>query len=172
MKNNKGFSLVELIIVIAILAVVTSASFVGFGYLFKTNVKNTVKKINTSLHKTQNYTTSKSSGGRDIGMRLTVDSSGNYCVQNIYNGVPEQQGQTIGKSNLTLKCYKTDGSVTTVGSTPVDIYFDRSTGGLLPADESAPDVYWSKIEILVNGTGRCTITISKITGKTETTYFQ
>lgn len=170
MKNNKGFSLLELIITITILAVVTSASFVGFGYLFKTNVKNTVKKINTSLHKTQNYTTSKSSGGRDIGMRLTVDSSGNYCVQ--YIGVPEQKNQTIGKSNLTLKCYKTDGSVTTVGSTPVDIYFDRSTGGLLPADENVPDVYWSKIEILVNGTGRCTITISKITGKTETTFFQ
>jgi prepilin-type N-terminal cleavage/methylation domain-containing protein len=168
-KNNKGFSLVELIIVLAILAVVTSVSIVGLGYLFNTNVKSTIRKINSSLLKTQSYTTSKSSGGRDVGMRLTVDGSGNYCVQ--YLGIG-QEDEVIGKSNLTIRCHKTDGSTTTVSSTPVDIYFDRSTGGLLSVEESVPDVYWEKIEILVGGTSKGIVTISKVTGKTEITFIQ
>ncbi|MBQ2800955.1 MAG: prepilin-type N-terminal cleavage/methylation domain-containing protein [Lachnospiraceae bacterium] len=169
MKNNKGFSLVELIIVIAILAVVSSVSIVGLSYVSSTNVKSTVRKINSSLLKTQNYTMSKSSGGRDIGMRLTLDSSGNYCIQYIGMG---QTDEVIGKSNIIIKCYKTDNSVQTVASGPVEIYFDRATGGLLTADASVPNVYWNKIEVLIGGKSKGYVTISKVTGKTEVTFTQ
>ena len=170
MKNNKGFSLVELIIVIAILAVVTGVSFVGFGYVYRTDVKSTVKKINTSLLKTQSYTTSKSAGGRDVGMCIKTDGAGNYCIG--YKGMDGQPDVKIGKSKLTIKCYKTDGTEVIVGPTPVEIYFDRSTGGLLCADENVKDVFWSKIEVLAGGSKGSVITISKVTGKTEVTYFQ
>ena len=171
MKNNKGFSLVELIIVIAILAVVTGGSIVGFGYLYRTDVKSTVKKIDSSLLKTQSYTTSKSTGGRDVKMILKTDGSGNYCIG--YEGIEGQEDVKIGKSRLAIKCYKTDGTQVTVGSNQVKICFDRATGGLLPVDENDPNgVCWSKIEVSAGGTRTCTITISKVTGKTEVTYFQ
>lgn len=170
MKNNKGFSLLEMIIVIAILAVVASVSFVGLGYLYTTNIKSSVKKINSSLLKTQSYTTAKSIGGRDVGMRIKVDTQGNYCVE--YLGITEQADEVIGKKNLTVKCYKSDGSVQQVtSSSPVDIYFDRATGGLLPVAEGG-STYWSKIEITTNGANQCTVTISKVTGKTEMTFFE
>ncbi len=176
MKNNKGFSLLEMIIVIAILAVVSSVSFVGLGYLYSTNIKSSIKKINSSLLKTQNYTMAKSNGGRDVYMRLSQGSDGDYYIQYLrVSGSTEvkiQDDEKIGKKNLTLTCYKDDGSAETVSvGSPVDVYFDRSTGGLLPTQPGG-NVYWSKIEITVNGSNRCTVTISKVTGKTEVTLFQ
>lgn len=171
MKNNKGFSLLEMIIVIAIMAVVTSVSFVGLGYLYSTNIKSSIKKINSSLLKTQSYTTAKSIGGRDVGMRIKKTSDGYYIE---YLGIPGQEDEKIGNTNLKVTCYYdgygSDGITRVSGteivdtSNPVDIYFDRSTGGLLPYTDKA---YWKKIEIIANGSNSCTVTISKVTGKTE-----
>lgn len=176
MKNNKGFSLLEMIIVIAILAVVASVSFVGLGYLYSTNIKSSVKKINSSLLKTQNYTMAKSNGGRDVYMRINQASDGNYYIEywrvSGETRVKIQDDEKIGKKNLTVTCHKDDGSTATVSvGSPVDVYFNRSTGGLLPITAGG-DVYWSKIEITANGANRCTVTISKVTGKTEVSFFQ
>lgn len=171
MKNNKGFSLLEMIIVIAILAIVTSISFVGLGYLYSTNIKSSIKKINSSLLKTQSYTTAKSIGGRDVGMRIKKESDGYYIE---YLGIPGQEDEKIGKTNLTVICYYVGGSTgseTVDTGNSVDIYFDRSTGGLLPRTAGGDD-YWNTIEITANGANRCTVTISKITGKTEMTFFE
>lgn len=176
MKNNKGFSLVELIIVLAILAVVTGVSFVGFGYVYGKNVKSTIEKIDNSLLKIQSYTMSKSTGGRDIYMRLTKKSDG-YYVEYWHSGATSPiESENIGKKNYTLTAYYNGGSsgTVTVGSaqnSQVDIYFDRSTGGLLPLTAGG-DTYWSKIEVRAGGTGGYSVSISKITGKTEIKKFQ
>ncbi len=167
MKNNKGFSLIELIIVIAILTVLTSASIVGFGYLYKTNVKGCLKKINSALIKTQSYTISKSAGGDDIGMKLVYDTDG-YYVQ--YKGIANLSKEMVANSKMKIRYKDTAGNVKFVDSSnPLEIYFERSTGGL-QADASGN--YVTAIEITNAGTfddsSPCPcITISKVTGKTE-----
>lgn len=180
MKNNKGFSLVELIIVLAILAVVTGVSFVALGYVYGKNVKSTIEKVDNSLLKIQSYTMSKSTGGRDIYMRLTKKSDGYYVEYwhaGIGTGAPALlESENIGKKNYTITAYYDGGSsgTVTVGSaqnSQVDIYFDRSTGGLLPLTAGG-DTYWSKIEVRAGGTGGYSVSISKITGKTEIKKFQ
>ena len=47
--NNKGFSLVELLIVIAILGIVGSGTFMGFNVLHNANVGNSAGTINSTL---------------------------------------------------------------------------------------------------------------------------
>lgn len=169
MKNNKGFSLIELIIVIAILTVITSASVVGFGYLYKTNVKSCVKKLNGALIKTQSYTTAKSAGNKDIGMKLTCDADG-YCVE--YKGIATLGKEVIASKKVKIRYKDASGNVLGYvdASHPLEIYFDRSTGGLLPQDTSGN--YIKVIEITnassFDDSGTCpSITISKLTGKTE-----
>lgn len=176
MKNNKGFSLVELIIVLAILAVVTGVSFVGLGYVHGKNVKSSVEKIDSSLLKIQSYTMSKSTGARDIYMRLTRKSDGYYVEYWHTGAATPMESENIGKRNFTITAYYEGGSTgtVTVGSaqnSQVDIYFDRSTGGLLPLTAGG-DTYWSKIEVKSSGTGGYSVSISKITGKTEIRKFQ
>lgn len=179
MKCNKGFSLIELIIVIAILAVVTGVSFVGLGYLYNSNVKSTIKKINTSLLQTQSYTTAKSVGGRDIYFKLYQDSGDYYTAMcredSSGNEIKLQEPEKVGKKNLTVKYVASDGinvnEVDINSSNSLKLYFDRSTGGLLPMANGG-STYCSKIEISVNGLSKCSVTISKITGKTEVAIFQ
>lgn len=176
MKGNKGFSLIELIIVIAILAVVTGVSFVGLGYLYNSNVKSTIKKINTSLLKTQSYTTAKSVGGRDIYFKLYQDSGDYYtamCREDSSGKEIElQKPEKVGKKNLTVKYFVSDGAEVKIDSSnSLKLYFDRSTGGLLPI-VTGGSTYCSKIEISVNGLSKCSVSISKVTGKTEVTIFQ
>lgn len=174
MKNNKGFSLVELIIVLAILAVVTGVSFVGLGYVYGKNVKSSIEKIDNSLLKIQSYTMSKSTGGRDIYMRLTKKSDGFYVEYWHAGAASPIESENIGKRNYTMTAYYDGGSSGTVAvdsGSPVDIYFDRSTGGLLPLTAGG-DTYWERIEVKAGGTGGYSINISKITGKTEIKKFQ
>lgn len=173
MKNNKGFSLVELIVVIAILTVITSASAVGLGYLYKTNVKSSVKKFNNALIKTQSYTTTKSAGGKDIGLRITLENEG-YCVE--YKGVSTLKKEVIASKKIKIRYKDSAGNVLQDGTTPMEIYFDRSTGGLLPyqEDSSGNKTYVKTIEFTnassFDGTSNYShITISSLTGKTEVT---
>lgn len=167
MKNNKGFSLVELIIVIALISILTGVSFVGLGYLYNTNVKSTVQKLDSSLQKVQSYTTAKSSGGRDIGLVIKKNGDGFYVE---YKGIAGQQDEKIGGTNLTFNYY-VGGSAVAIDSThPLEINFDRSTGGLLPLTNNGSD-YCEKIEVSLNGANKCTITISKVTGRTEISFF-
>ena len=48
-NNNKGFSMVELIITIAIMAILTGSFVAAAGYLKYANAKSGAKKINTEL---------------------------------------------------------------------------------------------------------------------------
>lgn len=167
MKNNKGFSLVELIIVIAIISILTGVSFVGLGYLYSTNVKSTVQKLDSSLQKVQSYTTAKSNGGRDVGLVIKKKSDGFYVE---YKGIAGQEDAKIGGQNLTFKYY-VGGTATIIDSTQsLELNFDRSTGGLLPLTNNGSD-YCEKIEVSLNGANAYTITISKVTGRTEISFF-
>lgn len=49
MKNNKGFSLIELIIVVAILAIMSVGGAAGFGYLNLANASKCASKIDGGI---------------------------------------------------------------------------------------------------------------------------
>ena len=56
--NNKGASLIELIVVIAIIAVLLSAGFVAFSVLNTSNIKNATRTTKTYIEKTRTNTMS------------------------------------------------------------------------------------------------------------------
>lgn len=180
MKNNKGFSLIELIIVIAILSVLTGVSAVGLGYLYSTNVKSSIKKVDSSLQKVQSYTVSKSVGGKDIGLKLKKKADGFYAE---YMGIPNLSEEKFGEKNLKVYYMDSTGAgwteVTAVND--LKVYYDRATGGLQPLSGTGSSaIYISKIRLTTSSETNaaddaskcCTVEISKITGKTTVTVYQ
>lgn len=168
--NNKGFSLIELIIVIAILSIVTSTVVVSVGYLYNTNVKSTLKKMNSALLKTQSYTTTKSLESKDIALKITKDSTG--CVLHYVDSsgadIPGMDSEKIGNNKICVALEYSDGSSQVVDtSTPGYVYYDRATGGVLQDGGK----YLQKVYVsnnAANPTGsNMYITISKITGSTD-----
>ncbi len=169
--NNKGFSLIELIIVIAILSIVTSTVVVGIGYLYSSNVKSTLKKMNSALMKTQSYTTTKALENRDVKLKITKDGTG--CVLHYVDStdadIAGMESEKIGNNKISVALEYSDGTSQLVDtSNPGYVCFDRATGGLLP--DTVGGKYLKKIYVSNTsnpvGSGMY-ITISKITGKTD-----
>ena len=174
MKNNKGFSLVELIIVIAILSVLTGVSVVGIGYLYSTNLKSSVKKLDSSLQKVQSFTMTKATNPTSIGLKIKQTGDGWYAE---FQGIPGQSDEKLG--NKRLKVYYLDSSNNwnqVIAGSDLTVRFDRATGGLLPQDGTTAE-YVTKIRI-TNGSAVddaskcCTIEIGKVTGKTTMKIYQ
>ena len=171
--NNKGLSLVELIVVIAIMSVLTGVVSFGISNIFNTKVTQCADNMENIINKVRVNTM----GRNEVTLRFDQDSDGRY-----FSETKEKKGygstatvetvtEQVGKSGMGVK-FTTDSSITDPSASGVQtlsnadgneikIQFDRSSG-----------------EVKVDGSGACvrkiwiirntkvkTITIYKETGK-------
>lgn len=153
--ENKGFSLVELIIVVAIVAVLGGVALTGMSLLTSRPVDECAKKLQVALEGSRSTTMGKYSGY----LEFTADSNGVY-VKEYINGVANGDKVKIGKSGVTVSAATTSGSVT-FGATPYKVEFDRADGSLVtPAD--------GPITITVsNGSRTIIVTVDRLTGRVD-----
>jgi type IV pilus assembly protein PilA len=112
-KNNKGFSLVELIVVIAIMAVlvgVLAPQFMGYVTRSKIstdiqNVENTIQAVNVWMADNENSTGKVNNGTSEVSL---VQIEGNKTVNCATN---------VGVANYTLKYDKWENASITYDST-------------------------------------------------------
>ncbi|MCH5265666.1 MAG: prepilin-type N-terminal cleavage/methylation domain-containing protein [Lachnospiraceae bacterium] len=107
-KNKQGFSLVELIIVIAIMAILTGLMGLGFGYLRTADSKGVAYGINSGLSDLKSRTMAKSEA---VYMHL-VERDGNYYLNytDSEDALSESEGlgEKIGSSAVEVKCDGTE----------------------------------------------------------------
>lgn len=159
MKNNKGITIVELITVVAIMAILTAGTITYVGMLGSSQVKKCTRNIEYSLSQTKTIALSKTSAS----MVLYADDTGVY-VKTIYNGTEEVE--QVGKAGLTVNYYVTRSRDTAinVGTTAGDgllLTFDRSSGAM---KKLADGTYCYGIEV-EGGTTSLMIVIEPLTGK-------
>ena len=109
--KKDGFSLVELIITISIIAILTGLAAFGFGYLRTADAKGTANAINSGLSdlKAENMTKNKK-----IYMHL-YEYDGSYYIHYTSEDEessfsPDGSGKEIGKSTVTVSCDGTEMS--------------------------------------------------------------
>lgn len=162
-NNNRGFSLVELIVVVAIGAILIGASILSIASISGTAAKQCARNIESILNKTRVTTMGKDSAAIEL-YKDGADGAYYYKVT-VTNGKGETTAETkkIGRSNLEIR-YSTNASTTFVDaskldvSNPIKIEFDRSSG----AEKTDIGKIWVK-----HGSTEKTITIYKETGKIE-----
>lgn len=137
-KDNKGFSLVELIIVVAIMAVMLSFTFYSFSLLTGQDARECANNLMTALGKEKTYALTKSATA-DCYMEVMQDTDGYYYVRYY---VPENaidlkwallDKQKIGKGSVDIICTfkESDGSESKIkiqGGQTLIIVFDRVSG--------------------------------------------
>ncbi len=160
MKRNQGYSLVELIVVIAIMAVLTGTVTISVSAVGGFKAKECTKNIQSYINKTRVSTMGKNS----VVLHLYKGADDAFYAQTITNGTADA-AQQIGKKTVTVKY--TDGddltSMSELDTTGVYIEFDRSSGAMkLPA--SGPSIYVHKITVS-QGSKNYVITIYRETGK-------
>ena len=154
-KDNRGLSLVELIVVISIMVILTGLVTATIGVANKKPADECIAKIYATL---QDLRVS-SMGKYNAYGELYVGSNGQIYIKEtlIYDDSGNQSEivRVVGAKGVSVTV---DGTVLTSSSTPVKIEYDRSSG----AFKTAPGTIYA-----AKGSRSLGIKLNKRTGKME-----
>lgn len=175
-QNNKGYSLVELIIVIAIMAALTGTIVFSISLIMSSDAKGCAHSLVSALADTK----VNAMGREGAYLELKRDSDGNiWCTQYVNKGGTwniSGQAQKIGTRRTFISFFDATSEVTNGGGTELTedagslfISFDRSSGSYRESGSGPSGVtykYYAGFEI-IGGSKDYLVTLHKLTGKTE-----
>lgn len=180
MKRNEGFSLVELIVIIAIIAVLGTVTVAGTGMLTGWNMNKCVEMLDGGLSETRVSAMSKGVAY----LTITRDAEGNYYME--MTGSPEEK---IASRNISITyATQVEGSTELVEgieittAKPLILTYDRASGAFSPVveynlengeynfvmsgeGENLSYVYCTSLEISAGESKSVTIRLVRSTGK-------
>lgn len=181
-SNDRGFSLVEMVIVIAIMAIVVTTAGLSISMVSGRKVKKCADEIVSTIERTRVLSLGKDQG--QVEFILSQDASGDYHVR-IYQGSNASDApildRAVGKDPIEIKVFFSDGTEAELGNiagnTPHAIHaagegglrliFNRASGAFEKGTNAVgSDVKTYCDKIVVTGNGR-TIEITTVgpTGK-------
>lgn len=119
--NNLGVSLTELIVVIAILAVLAGGSITFMGLIPRTQVNSCVQDFAVQMGKVKTHTMSF----QDVRVELYQNDTGVYMQ--VYKGSDAQPPVQIGKGGISVKA-KIGGLEQDLNGKRLELSYDRSSG--------------------------------------------
>jgi len=162
-KDNRGLSLVELVIVIAILAVVGSLVTMGLSAATSKPAEECAKKIVSTLNSARMSTMGK----QTVAINLYQESDGVY-VEEVINGVVVKS-QKIGAKGVQIEyMLEGGGGYQALGdsSNKLSLSFKRTTGGFnYPLIGGTTQSEYCESIRAKKGNRQSTISIAYLTGK-------
>ena len=167
-KNNKGYSLVEVIIVVAIIAAIGLTAMLSVSLIFNANARTCANDIAGAISECKIMTMTKGQGN----VRLILYRDGENG--NIFYELQTRESTSASWETNNDGAQKVGAGKCIVGSsdgandlpdspdTAWEIYFDRSTGALYTGTSS--EIMDHGIYV-VGGNRRYHIKIEKLTGK-------
>ena len=178
MEDNKGFSLVEILVCLAIIGVFLSFLFMNTGVINNYNTKEAAKKLNSSILNCRMYALSKSVGGArlpdangafvsnstDVYLKVYQKSDKSYiCDLYVNNSLLESK--TLSTKKIKISYTDSAGVAHDVTNTEsIMIGYNRSNGAFLPMSDGT--TYVSEINVL-GATVTYNMKLYSKTGKTE-----
>lgn len=161
-RDNRGLSLVEMIIVIAILAVVSGILVLGIGTAISKPAEECARKIQQSLEGARVYTMGK----QRLSLKFYVDDGCVYVQETATSpdgSVKVKNPVKIGARGVKVT-YRLEGGAgdTDLAATPLTLSFDRATGGFSTTECSPGFSNEIKVE---KGSKVMTVTLYSLTGK-------
>ncbi len=180
-KNNKGLSLVELIVVIALMAVLIGLTTLSISLLFGTQAKACAQNVSGMLNETKTGCMSRYDETMTLSYRPKTDPdeaiiSDGYYSENFVSTigsnaqempVGDSQIRKMGTSRVVITVYLTDGSSFELGQTEkITISFKRASGAFdkVVVNGTEKDAYIDKMTFQ-SGLRTFTITMVPETGK-------
>lgn len=129
MKNNKGLSYVELLIVIAIMVLLTGVSALSMGLANRTNAVKTADKLVTSLKTARTYSLAKGS----VKGAFHIRKQGNNYQCAVGDLADNPEFETIGTYPVTISYMNNSGDVVPIEAATgtVTITFAQSSGSVV-----------------------------------------
>lgn len=169
-RDNRGFSMVELVVVIAIVGILAGISVTMYGQVTYANTKKTVEEVSDMLDRQRITSMSRKetqylyiyhlSDGYYMKM-LVDDGSGTVPVLDSLNtSLLDEDGTRISSNGISIYKDTESNSTLVTGDTIIRIVFRRSGVFDTNADSGT-----NVSRIIFVGSGTHTITLIKETGK-------
>ncbi len=169
--NNKGLSYVELILVMAIMAILIGVISLSVGLVSRTNVTRGVEKLSSTF--TQARTTSMARGNTNGKLEISYDGSSYYYYVGNLSSPNKEQLKVEFLSSPAVVSYATEADPNTqiaITSTPLVITFNQSSGSIQQCSDGAGNVVSCGSITLTNGDTSATVKLYPSTGKCEVLY--
>ncbi len=167
-KDNKGFSLVELIVVIAIMSIVIVGAIIGVGAITGKPAEKCANQISAVLNSCRNASMGK------LGSKVSFyyDAAAGKVIATEQFGTSSKQ-YPISDAGVKFE-FLIEGESTNreLDSTPLVITFDRSSGGIAPLNDDNATALRGKVlkKIILSKADKCfELKISSLTGRVEIT---
>ncbi len=158
-QDQRGFSLVELIVTLAIVGIVSVGGLYSISVVTGQNIKSCAKKLESAINETRVFALSKS----QAKMELYTNADGVF-VKVYADASATGTEEKIGKTGISIKYEDTAGNEVELNSgTTLTISFDRSSGAFRPLTGST-DKYCEAV-ILEEGSRKYTLRMIPQTGK-------
>lgn len=154
--NNKGMSLVEIIVVLSIMVILTGAITISLNAALTKPADECAQKMLNAMNACR-----VSTMGKNETSILFHINDGTVYVSEYIDGRLVRDLPISGKGVNVVYKYK-NGIETDLSSTPLSIGYDRSTGGFVPCTPTGD--YCSQI-VVSKGDRTITLILYNITGK-------
>lgn len=152
-SNNRGFSIVELIIVVAIMAIVVGVATLSFSIVTNRRVSKYADEIESTMERARVLTLGKEQNA----VECIISEDGDEYVAKILQGGSVVSERKIGKNNVSITVYFDNGSSGVAlsgitGKSPAStgsglhFVYDRASGAFIK-DVNVNGHYCTKIEI-------------------------
>lgn len=137
MKHKKGFTLVELIVVIAILGILAASTSVSISLISGRKARQAAHTIDSLLSQCR---VSTLSGAKNPYLSI-AETDGKYYAVYYENGVKREE-EELGGQQLACAFLAGAAEYQISDSQPLCLAFDRKTGAFLPL-KNTPGFTWS-----------------------------
>ena len=166
-SDDRGMSLVELIVVISIMAVMTGILSLGIGMMFSRDANYVAVRIDDALTETRTCSMSKDG---TFTCELNIDSSSNgngsfvQIMQSISGGTPTEYKKILLDKSVVIKV---DADGTDITADKITFEFDKSKGSLKKVNGAVTSagVYTIEVTSKKNSSKVKEITLISTTGR-------
>lgn len=166
-RNEDGFTMVEMVIVIAIAAILMGTTVATFGYISSSNARKSAARFNSSLNTAQTNTMMQKEATylylfKDKGIKVVLSTNDG---ENLSSLKTNANVTDVGGARVDVIAKKSGGSQTLGDSEFIQIAFDKATGAYRYAKFNGDADTEFISEINFSGKENYKVTLVQLTGK-------